>query len=94
MNYRLHNCHSDCINFVEWNNFWETNSRQEIPRFLWNMKVHNHVHKRMPMSPTMRQINLAHLVTHSFSKLLFNIILYTSMIPYRTYKDEKPQGGI
>jgi len=33
---------------------------QEIPHILWNPKVHNHVHKSLPLAPVMNQTNPFH----------------------------------
>ena len=45
---------------------WEANwfaASQEIPRILWNLKVHNRTHKRLPPVPILCQPNPVHIPT-------------------------------
>jgi hypothetical protein len=63
---------------------WEANrfaASQEIPRILWNSKVHYRIHKCRPPIPIMSQlhVSLVHNLTSHFLKI-YHIILFPSSL--------------
>jgi len=57
--------------------FWEANrfsASQEIPRILWNPKVHYRIHKCPPPVPILSQLDPAHTRQSHFLNIYFKII--------------------
>ena len=72
---------------------WEANwfaAIQEIPRILWNPKIHYRTHKRPPPVPILGQPNPVHITTSQLLEIHPNIIhplssgLFPSVFPTKT----------
>ena len=66
---------------MEQTSSWEANlfsASQEIPRILWNPKVHYHIHKCPPPVSILNQLDPVHTLTSYFLKIHLNIILQST----------------
>jgi hypothetical protein len=48
---------------------------KEYPAFLWNLKVHHHVHTILPLDPILSQLNPVHPIDPYLPKVHVNVIL-------------------
>jgi hypothetical protein len=66
-------------------------SSQEIPCFLWNLKVHYHIHKSLLLVPVLSQMHPVHIFLSYFPKIISHIIFQSTPVfskwslPFRLY---------
>ena len=76
---------------------WEANlfsASQEIPRILWNPRVHYRIHKRPPPVPVPSHLDPVHTPTSHFRKIQLNIILQPTPGSRGVHTSQKSMDGM
>ena len=72
----------DLTNYLVRRHFWEANrpsTSQEIPRTLWNSKVHDHIHKSASFVPLLSQIDSANALSPTSLRFIWMLSSHLPM---------------
>jgi hypothetical protein len=65
---------------------------EELPRILWDLKVHCRVQESHPLVPILSQINPIHIILPYLSKIHFNIVPPPTSSKYDNFREENREG--